>query len=170
MEDQRNAISQLFPRAKIIDSASVSWAEARSHLAASTVLHYMGHGRPDGTGTSLAYSASQSLRARDFTPELLKRSQLVVLAACSSGLGKNNGLWDTNSLIHAFLTAGVPHVVSSHWNVDSATTSQLMVSFYRNVAANHPVPQAVYEARMEILANKPHPYYWASFSLTGRVN
>jgi len=167
--DQRNAISQLFPRAKIIGSTSVSWAEARSYLTASTVLHYMGHGKPDGSGTSLGYNASQ-LRAKDFTPDLLKRSQLVVLAACSSGLGKENGLWDANSLVHAFLAAGVPHVVSSHWNVDSEPTSQLMVRFYKNVADNQPVPQAIYEARKEILKNHPHPYYWASFSLTGRVN
>ncbi len=148
----------------------MSWAEARSRLAASVVLHYMGHGRPDGTGTSLDYNGNQALRAKDFTPELLRRSQLVVLAACSSGRGKDNGLWDSNSMTHAFLGAGVPRVVASHWNVDSETTSRLMISFYQHVASDKTVAQAVYQARKEILVSKPHPYYWASFSLTGRVN
>jgi CHAT domain-containing protein len=170
MQEQRDAISRLFSRTKIVDSSSTSWPEARSRLAASGILHYMGHGRPDGSGTSLDYNGSQSLRAKDFTPELLRRSQLVVLAACSSGRGKNNGLWDTNSLIHTFLAAGVPRVIASHWNVDSETTSQLMISFYQHVAADKTVPQAIYEARKEILEKRPHPYYWAGFSLTGRVN
>jgi CHAT domain-containing protein len=130
----------------------------------------MGHGRPNGSGTSLDYSKNQSLRATDFSPELLSRSQLIVLAACSSGLGKENGLWDSNSLVHAFLAAGVPRVIASHWNVDSKTTSRLMISFYKNVATNQPVAEAVYKARKEILLSNPHPYYWAGFSLTGRVN
>jgi CHAT domain-containing protein len=66
--------------------------------------------------------------------------------------------------------ARVPRVIASHWDVDSATTSRLMISFYQNIANQKPAVQAIFDARKEILLSHPHPYYWASFSLTGRVS
>jgi len=134
------------------------------------IFHYIGHGQRDGTGTSLVLNAKDSLRATDIDPKLFSRSHLVVLAACSTALGKESGLLDTNSLVRAFLTAGVPSVIASHWDVDSASTSRLMVNFYQNIAAEKSIVQAIYLARKEILVDKPHPYYWASFSLTGRLS
>jgi CHAT domain-containing protein len=130
----------------------------------------MGHGKPDGSGTSLDYDGIQLLRAKDFTPQLLKNSQIVLLAACSAAAGRDNGLADTNNLVRAFLSAGVPSVIASHWNVDSASTSRLMVSFYQHLAKGEPVARAMYNARIDVLRTKAHPYFWAGFILAGRAN
>ncbi|HMC29674.1 MAG TPA: CHAT domain-containing protein, partial [Candidatus Angelobacter sp.] len=170
MEAQRSAIARMFSRTKVVDSAGTSWSEVSPRLKSSRVFHYMGHGRPDGSGTTLVFNANESLHAKDMTPELFAHSQLVVLAACSTALGRENGLLDTNSLVRAFLMARVPRVIASHWDVDSATTSRLMISFYQNVASDKSIVQAIFHARKEILLSHPHPYYWASFSLTGRVS
>lgn len=170
IEAQRRAIAGLFPKATIVDSMDVTWANLRSRVTASVVFHYMGHGRADGSGTALAFRQGRSLSAKDFSPELFRNTQLVVLAACSTAKGRENGLWDSDSLVHAFLRAGVPQIIASHWNVDSETTSRLMISLYQHVKAGSTVEQAAYEARKEALANTPHPYYWAGFSVTGRVN
>lgn len=170
MEAQRTLISRLFPRTHIVDSSTTRWNEIHSLLALNQIFHYIGHGRRDGSGTSLVLNAKDSLRATDIDPKLFARSQLVVLAACSTAIGRESGLLDTNSLVRAFLTAGVPSVVASHWDVDSASTSRLMVNFYQNIAAEKSIVQAIYLARKEILVDKPHPYYWASFSLTGRLS
>jgi len=170
MEAQRNLISHLFPRTHIVNSSTTRWNEMHSLLALSQIFHYIGHGRRDGSGTSLVLNAKDSLRATDIDPKLFARSQLVVLAACSTAIGRESGLLDTNSLVRAFLIARVPSVVASHWDVDSASTSRLMVNFYQNIAAGKSIVQAIYLARKEILVDRPHPYYWASFSLTGRVS
>jgi len=170
MEAQRSAIAHMFSRTKIIDSVGTSWSEVSPQLKSSRVFHYMGHGRPDGSGTTLVFNANESLRAKNIAPETFSQSQLVVLAACSTARGRENGLLDTNSLVRAFLMARVPRVIASHWDVDSATTSQLMISFYQNIASQKPAVQAIFDARKEILLRHPHPYYWASFSLTGRVS
>jgi CHAT domain-containing protein len=168
LEIQRNSIAQLFPRTKVIHSDKISWSEVRPRLASSQILHYMGHGRPDGSGTSLDYD-SQPLRARDFGPELLQRSKIVVLAACSGAAGRDNGIADTKNLVRAFLFGGVPSIIGSHWNVDSASTSQLMISFYKYLAQNETASQAMYNARIDVLRTSPHPYFWAGFTLTGRA-
>jgi CHAT domain-containing protein len=169
LDAQRAAIGRLFPRTHIIDSARTSWVQARPFLAASTVFHYMGHGRPDGSGTSLDY-ADQPLRAKEFSPELLRHSEMVVLAACSGAAGRENGLADPYNMVRAFLRAGVPAVIASHWNVDSASTSQLMISFYQHLTKNETVAQAMYNARIEVLRAKAHPYFWAGFTLAGRAS
>jgi CHAT domain-containing protein len=111
-----------------------------------------------------------SLKARYFSPEILKRSRLAVLSACSTGVGRENGLLDTDNLVHSFLSAGVPSVIASHWNVDSASTGKLMSSFYEHLAKGESVAGSIHNARNEMLTNQSHPYYWAGFTLAGRAN
>jgi CHAT domain-containing protein len=95
---------------------------------------------------------------------------LVVLAACSGAAGRESGLADSNNLVRTFLAGGVPSVIASHWNVDSASTSQLMISFYQNLRRDQTIPQAVYNARIQVMHSNPHPYFWAGFTLAGRAS
>jgi CHAT domain-containing protein len=168
MDAERKAISTSFTRSRIVDTANTNWDSTRSQLASSEVFIFMGHGRVASTGTDLVLNDKQSVGAKDFTKDVLFRSQMVVLAACSTGRGK--GLLDTQNLVHSFLAAGVPRVVASRWDVDSESTSQLMISFYQHVTARQTAAQAMLDARKQVLATKVHPYYWAGFSVTGRVN
>ncbi len=169
MEDERTTILKTFPRSKVIEAGGARWESLRWSLTDSKIFHYMGHGRPAGTGTGLVFNETHALRAQDFTPDLFKHSQLVVLAACSSGKGKDGAL-DTDNLVHALLGSGVPRVIASQWNVDSETTSQLMQSFYRSLAKGETVAQSMFDARNDTLKRRPHPYYWASFTLAGLPN
>jgi CHAT domain-containing protein len=166
MQEEKRAILQAFRHTQVIDSAGAHWETVRRSLGRSRIFHYMGHGRPNGTGTGLLFNETHSIRAQDFTPDLFKNSQLVVLAACSSGKGKD-GVLDTDNLIQALLASGVPRVIASQWNVDSETTSQLMQSFYKNVVGGEPVTRAMFDARNEMVKRAPHPYYWASFTVAG---
>ena len=166
MDEERKTILQTFPRTTVVDTAGARWESVQRLLAHSEVFHYMGHGLPNGTGTGLLFNEEHALRAQDFAPDLFKHAQLVVLAACSSGKGKD-GLLDTDNLVLALLGSGVPRVIASQWNVDSESTSQLMRSFYRNLDKDKTVVQAMFHARNEMVKKSPHPYYWASFSVAG---
>jgi CHAT domain-containing protein len=167
MEAERDFIAKAFPKSRVVDAKSAKWANLRSDVAASQIFHYMGHGRPSSTGTDLVLNSQESLGAADFTPDRFARSEMVVLGACSSG---KRGVLDNQNLVHSFLAAGVPRVVASHWDVDSNSTSQLMVSFYKHALTDPTVADAMLDARKDMLKKMPHPYYWAGFSVTGRVN
>jgi CHAT domain-containing protein len=169
MADEGKTILELFAHSKMIDSTTAQWTGVKQSLMHSQIFHYMGHGLPDGTGTSLLFNGVHALRAQDFTASLFQHSQLVVLAACSSGKGQE-GLLDTGNLVHALLDAGVPRIIASQWNVDSESTSQFMQRFYRDLGKDETVAQAMMHARREMLGQTPHPYYWASFSLAGVDN
>ncbi|MGB9119365.1 MAG: CHAT domain-containing protein, partial [Candidatus Angelobacter sp.] len=170
MDVERAFIAKTFPKSRVVDAENANWGNLRPEVAASQIFHFMGHGRPSRSGTDLVLSPKESLGAADFTPDRFARSEMVVLAACSSGRSGKEGLQDNQNLVHSFLAAGVPRVVASHWNVDSGSTSQLMVSFYRHMLTDPTVAEAMLDARRDVLKKTPHPYYWAGFSITGRVN
>jgi CHAT domain-containing protein len=167
MKEERAAITETFPRSRVVDAKNANWVTLRPEVAASQIFVFMGHGLRSNMGTNLVLSPKASLGAADFTPDRFAHSNLVVLAACSSA---RSGLLDNQSLVHSFLVAGVPRVVASHWDVDSSSTSQLMVSFYKHALTDSTVAEAMLDARRDVREKMPHPYYWAGFSVTGKVN
>ena len=109
-----------------------------------------------------------SLQAADFPPEYLQKLQLAVLMACSSG-STQNGMLDTRNLVHAFLSGGVPTVITSQWDVSRASTSRLIGSFYEHFQRGETPARSMLEARQTVFrSGNTHPYYWAAFNLTGR--
>jgi len=170
MEMQEDAIAKAFPRSAILRTDRTSLADIDEAIARNAIVHYNGHAMAVGNGAELVLGPKQLMGPEELANAPLGSTQLVVLAACSSGRGARDGLMDPKNLVHSIFRSGVPMVVASQWNVDSESTSELMVSFYRHMAAQSPVPTAMLQARREILKKNSHPYYWAGFMVTGRVS
>ncbi|MFO0577280.1 MAG: CHAT domain-containing protein [Polyangia bacterium] len=94
-------------------------------------------------------------------------TQLVVLATCESGTGRSLAGQGVASLGRAVLAAGAESAVTSLWRVSDAATSELIIAFYRRLKAGTGRAQALHDAAVEIRTRHRHPYYWASFILTG---
>ena len=97
-------------------------------------------------------------------------SEVVVLSACETALGKDVQGEGLVGLTRAFLYAGARSVVASLWRVADQSTSELMTAFFQERhqrRAGNAV--ALQKAKLEML-KKPgysHPFYWAPFILTG---
>ena len=99
------------------------------------------------------------------------RSDLVVLSACETGLGKNVNGEGVIGLTRAFLYAGTPSVAVSLWKVADASTAELMARFHEHLKAGAlSKAEALRQARLEVIRETAfsHPYYWAPFVLAGR--
>ena len=74
-------------------------------------------------------------------------------------------------MTRAFLYAGAASVVVSLWQVDDDSTSDLMVSFYKHLAATGDKSEALRSAKLELADQSryfQHPHYWAPFVLIGQ--
>ena len=81
----------------------------------------------------------------------LRGTELVVLSACETGLGKVGGGEGVYGLQRAFQLAGARNVLGSLWSVDDAATAALMKLFYTKLW-NEKLPpiEAIRQAQLEI--------------------
>ncbi|WP_436517211.1 CHAT domain-containing protein [Ekhidna sp. To15] len=98
-------------------------------------------------------------------------SDLVTLSACNTGMGKIQNGEGLQSLGKAFLYAGCPNLIMSHWKVNDESTAELMGYLYKNLNDGLSKDEALRQAKLTYLKNadpvKSHPYYWAGFTFMG---
>jgi CHAT domain-containing protein/Tfp pilus assembly protein PilF len=104
-------------------------------------------------------------------------ARLITLSACETGLGtgyftETPGGDEFVGLTRAFLSAGGQNVLASLWAVNDESTRRLMVRFYRHLMALGGA-EALAKAQQELRRSDirySHPYYWASFVMSGSIN
>lgn len=96
-------------------------------------------------------------------------TQLVVLSACETGVGAVPSGEGVYGMRRALVLAGAEAHVVSLWNVDDASTQQLMRDFYDELARGTGRAEALRRAKVRLLRQPAfgHPYYWAAFIPAG---
>ena len=96
-------------------------------------------------------------------------TQLVVLSACETGVGKLTHGDGVYGLRRALVIAGAESLVMSLWQVDDAATRDLMTGYYARLAAGASRSAALRDVQLALLRRPKyaHPYYWAAFLPAG---
>ena len=96
-------------------------------------------------------------------------TQLVVLSACDTGLGEIENREGVYGLRRAIAMAGAESQVMSLWKVSDAATQQLMTQYYQQLRSGAGRSEGLRQAKLTLLRsqNLRHPFYWASFILSG---
>jgi CHAT domain-containing protein/Tfp pilus assembly protein PilF len=128
----------------------------RSGIVLSGVNSALKEGRDDGM-----VSAEKILGLR------LRGTELVVLSACETGVGDVQTGEGVFGLKRAFILSGARSLVMSLWSVPSTETMELMTEFYTLLAQGKTKTEALRQAKLTIKKNKPNPFYWGAFVLTG---
>jgi hypothetical protein len=99
----------------------------------------------------------------------LTGTNLVVLSACETGVGKAENGDGVYGLRRAFVMAGAETQVMSLWKVDDGATRELMEAYYRGLAQGGGRSEAMRQVGLAMLRNRAraHPHYWASFIVSG---
>ncbi|MCP4658250.1 MAG: CHAT domain-containing protein [bacterium] len=122
------------------------------------------------------------LQAWEILESVRLDADLVVLSACRSGLGREQGGEGLIGLTRAFQYAGARSVAATLWQVDDQVTAELMVRFHRHLKAGRSQDEALRAAQIELI-RKPirirdetgqvreidasAPHYWAAFQIFG---
>jgi CHAT domain-containing protein/tetratricopeptide (TPR) repeat protein len=150
------------------------------NLSDYKILHFATHGlldtsRPEFSGLVF------SLFDKDGKPQdgflrlnqiynLDLNSDLVVLSACQTALGKDVRGEGLIGLTRGFMYAGAKSVVASLWKVDDAATAEFMKRFYRNLLQKKLGASAALRAAQIEMKQIPRfraPYFWAGFTIQG---
>jgi CHAT domain-containing protein/Tfp pilus assembly protein PilF len=137
--------------------------EAREDLAkkeapAFDVLHFATHGVLDEGSPMYSHivlsegggSDDGLLEAWEIM-NLDLNADLAVLSACETGRGRVGAGEGMIGLSWAFFVAGCPTTVVSQWKVESASTTELMLAFHRNLKKGQSKATALRSAALKLL-------------------
>tara|TARA_R110000868_G_scaffold11125_4_gene54550 strand:- start:4646 stop:7201 length:2556 start_codon:yes stop_codon:yes gene_type:complete len=102
-------------------------------------------------------------------------TNLVVLSACETGIGKLYKGEGAMSIARGFQYAGAQNLLFSLWQINDLSTSQIMQKFYKNFNKHHSAFFANNESKVDYLKNesisnaKKSPYYWSAFVYYGEI-
>jgi CHAT domain-containing protein len=186
-EREANVLRDLYgaSNSRIYVRGAASKQNAEKDMGRFRILHFATHGILDNDSplySQLILSvggddASQDgfLEAREIMGMNLK-ADIAVLSACDTARGAVTGGQGVIGMSWAFFVAGCPTTVVSQWNVESRSTTELMIEFHRNLRAGNlnserigGSAEALRQAALTMLKSKEyrHPFYWAGFVVMG---
>ncbi len=201
-----DSIASHFKQVSMLKNEQVSEQEFKNLLRENRYqyIHMATHGvideqQPSRSG--LALSAGGEIKASSTEDGMLRSSEIfglnidsdmVVLSACNTGLGKVVGGEGMLGMQRSFFYAGTSTVVVSLWNVYDRSTASFMNEFYKALLHTQsqegwtdtmlhwigwdesiPFGQkaiAMRQAKLEMIKHPlfNHPVYWAPFIVVGR--
>jgi len=171
-QTEAQAISRYLPGSHVLLRSHATETLIKNKGSNYRLLHFATHGvfdpdTPLQSGLMLAKdNANDGFLSVDEIYSLSLDADIVTLSACETALGATGNGDDIIGFTRGFLYSGVRTIVSSLWKVDDSATSDLMVSFYRNMKTSNS-RTALRLAQIETRKRYPHPYYWAAFQMTG---
>ncbi|HOI73688.1 MAG TPA: CHAT domain-containing protein [Syntrophales bacterium] len=171
-QEEARAIARLMPGATLLLRERAKASVLTGRAGQFDMIHFAAHGvfdPDDPLGSALLLAGDDAgsgwLRARDLY-NLNLNADLVTLSACETALGKITKGDDVVGFTRGFLYAGAGSIVSTLWKVDDRATKDLMLDFYGRILKTDK-GEALRQAQRNAMKRHPHPFYWASFQLTG---
>ena len=176
--NEARAVARFEAHSNLLLAGQATERQVAAYLASASLIHFAGHAAQYDGATRLLLAPTGTNGDKPYLDSSLflrnppRAAQLVVFSACSSGTneaGWNHGMGD---IVDTLAALGVPNIVATRWQIDSASAVPMMDVFYRGLANGLSVPEALTQARQS-LSRDPrysHPYYWAAYYASGSGN
>jgi CHAT domain-containing protein len=169
--DEVNAIAGILPGAELIVGPQANTQALRDKGSRSRLIHIATHGnfRQDNPMFSGIRLGDAYLNLYDLY-QLRLEAELVTLSGCATGMNVVSPGDELLGLVRGLLFAGAQSLLLTLWDVHDRSTSEFMTRFYQRFVDGEDKASALQGAMLELRQQYPHPYYWAPFTLTGKVS
>ncbi|MEL6651447.1 MAG: CHAT domain-containing protein, partial [Bacteroidota bacterium] len=173
-QSEIRSLRQYFP-ARMFLSEQASEASFQQNASTYDIIHIASHALVNDQNPLYSHIrfSQEADSIEDGVLELAElfnlrlNAELVVLSACETGLGKLQRGEGILSLARGMSYAGANSVLTSLWQVNDASTADLMQRFYAHLDQGMSKDAALRNAKLDYLRESDqlgsHPYYWASF-------
>jgi CHAT domain-containing protein len=173
VEREAKEVASLYGQSTLLPGPRATIERFMSEVGKHEVVHFSGHAitiadlpmsslmifAPSRSGDSGALSAAHLYQMN------LAKTRVVVLSACSTGLGAESSLEISSGLVQPFLARGVSAVAASLWEVDDEQSIDLSVAFHRHLLEHRSASAALRAAQLDLIrsVNKDlsSPSTWA---------
>jgi hypothetical protein len=165
--EEVKAIKEEWKNGQYFFGKEANLAGFRKMAASANIIHIATHANADTSAIAVpGIDLYDSTLYLDELYALKLPASLVVLSACETGIGHIEKSEGPMSLARGFYYAGAKNIITSLWNVDDVSTTQLFKSFYSNINSND-FAASLRSAKMEYIKHASisgaSPYYWAGF-------
>ncbi|MCC6286325.1 MAG: CHAT domain-containing protein, partial [Chitinophagaceae bacterium] len=99
-------------------------------------------------------------------------TQLAILSACQTNVGRNETGEGIYSLARGFASAGIPAVCATLWKADENAIYQISEKFNEYISKGSRKDEALKQAKLKFIEGNSNekllPYYWANMILIGK--
>src|SRR5215813_2956694 len=156
-ERQVNALKQIYgaAKSKVYTGAEAREERAKAEAGAYRILHLATHGILNDSSPMYSHVLLAKTEGDANEDGLLEaweimkldlKTDLTVLSACETARGRVGAGEGMIGLSWAIFVAGCPTTVVSQWKVESASTTELMLEFHRQLKAQMANPDGDFSA------------------------
>jgi CHAT domain-containing protein len=169
--DEVQAVAKILPGAELLIGPHASEQALREKGMHSRLIHIATHGnfRQDNPMFSGIRLGTNYFSLYDLY-QLKIEAELVILSGCATGLNVVTAGDELLGLIRGLLYAGARSLLLTLWDVHDRSTSEFMSSFYSRLQDSQDNAVALQSAMKDLRSRYPHPYYWAPFTLIGKLS
>ncbi|MBD6618538.1 tetratricopeptide repeat protein [Komarekiella sp. 'clone 1'] len=173
-EAEVRKIKEIFPESEVYIHNEATLEKFKSQALRFSFLHLATHGcfkiedckKVDLLNNKLLF-ADKPLDIADAALLGLQGTQLLTLSACETAVETDFNGEGIAGVAYIFERAGAKAVMASLWAVEDEATQELMVDFYQNLKQGMSKGEALQKAKLKLIKDDRHPFYWSPFVLIG---
>lgn len=142
-----------------------------SRMAGYRIVNVFSHAMADTAKTEpMLYMQDSTINLSEL--QMLDRpaTQLIMLSACQTNVGKNATGEGIYSLARGFSSAGIPAVAATLWKADEDAIYTISRKFHEYISGGMRKDEALQKAKLYFMQQDREsmlPYYWANMVLIG---
>jgi CHAT domain-containing protein len=179
-EKESESIAGLFPNHRVLQGENATKVRFLEEAPNYDVIVFSGHAYTndaDPTKSALIFASKPDAQTDGRLPAeavaslRFTKTELIVLAACSTGEGRVSLSEGTESMMQAFMDAGVPPIIGSLWSVDDRVTRALLSELMTRFVSGASPEQSLRFAQMYLLHHPEVRFrtarLWSGFRVFG---